>query len=448
MAAFSFQHPFPHPFLLDSVSLSPHQNIATTAATSPAKYLNKISSPAGLFMEEPGSSAVNFPQIYPPELFLLHSSQSSSGFDDPANHSLPLQQQNNHYAFTSNHDCNTVNHNNPKAAGGKIGGVEESRNSKEEEEEASSFTRKQSTDGHSSNTEGGEQVTQFNAAQPTAADHTKKRKKLSSCNNLSNGSSHVTSVPRKPKEAREGSKSKKKAKKITDVEVEEETKKLQQGKTGDEKQSKKEQHQQRRKKKGADKERPPTGYIHVRARRGQATDSHSLAERARREKISERMKMLQHLVPGCDKVNGKALMLDEIINYIQSLQNQVEFLSMKLATVNPLFYDFGFDLDGFMVRPERLSSNVEVSTPLPSGQQCNPTTTAAAVSVAVSSAAANNCYHLLIDTIRPGAFSQSQDNGGNLLWDMEEEGSHRLVNESGFGIGSTTNDNNNKNKFC
>lgn len=30
-------------------------------------------------------------------------------------------------------------------------------------------------------------------------------------------------------------------------------------------------------KKGA--EDPPTGYIHVRARRGQATDSHSLAER-------------------------------------------------------------------------------------------------------------------------------------------------------------------------
>lgn len=27
------------------------------------------------------------------------------------------------------------------------------------------------------------------------------------------------------------------------------------------------------------KEEPPKGYIHVRARRGQATDSHSLAER-------------------------------------------------------------------------------------------------------------------------------------------------------------------------
>ncbi|KAL2935951.1 Transcription factor bHLH79 [Bienertia sinuspersici] len=79
---------------------------------------------------------------------------------------------------------------------------------------------------------------------------------------------------------------------------------------------------------------PPKDYIHVRARRGQATDSHSLAERARREKISERMKILQDLVPGCNKVIGKALVLDEIINYIQSLQRQVEFLSMKLEAVN------------------------------------------------------------------------------------------------------------------
>ncbi|PKU86313.1 transcription factor bHLH78-like isoform X1 [Dendrobium catenatum] len=80
---------------------------------------------------------------------------------------------------------------------------------------------------------------------------------------------------------------------------------------------------------------PFKDYIHVRARRGQATDSHSLAERVRREKISQRMKLLQDLVPGCNKITGKALMLDEIINYVQALQRQVEFLSMKLATVNP-----------------------------------------------------------------------------------------------------------------
>ncbi|KAI3516358.1 hypothetical protein L1887_15273 [Cichorium endivia] len=80
-------------------------------------------------------------------------------------------------------------------------------------------------------------------------------------------------------------------------------------------------------------EPPKQDYIHVRARRGQATDSHSLAERARREKISERMKILQDLVPGCNKVIGKAMVLDEIINYIQALQRQVEFLSMKLEAV-------------------------------------------------------------------------------------------------------------------
>ncbi|PKU64984.1 transcription factor BHLH089 [Dendrobium catenatum] len=81
-------------------------------------------------------------------------------------------------------------------------------------------------------------------------------------------------------------------------------------------------------------EPPKQDYIHVRARRGQATDSHSLAERARREKISERMKILQDLVPGCNKVIGKAAVLDEIINYIQALQRQVELLSMKLEAVN------------------------------------------------------------------------------------------------------------------
>lgn len=75
-------------------------------------------------------------------------------------------------------------------------------------------------------------------------------------------------------------------------------------------------------------------YVHVRARRGQATNSHSLAERARREKINEKMKLLQELVPGCNKISGTAMVLDEIINHVQYLQRQVEFLSMSLAAVN------------------------------------------------------------------------------------------------------------------
>ncbi|CAL9772813.1 unnamed protein product [Musa acuminata subsp. burmannicoides] len=88
-------------------------------------------------------------------------------------------------------------------------------------------------------------------------------------------------------------------------------------------------------------------YVHVRARRGQATDSHSLAERARREKINARMKLLQELVPGCSKITGTALVLDEIINHVQSLQRQVEFLSMRLAAVTPRI-DFG-GLDSFLM---------------------------------------------------------------------------------------------------
>ncbi|KAL0704492.1 hypothetical protein Bca4012_070917 [Brassica carinata] len=84
--------------------------------------------------------------------------------------------------------------------------------------------------------------------------------------------------------------------------------------------------------------------VHVRARRGQATDSHSLAERVRRGKINERLRCLQDIVPGCYKSMGMATMLDEIINYVQSLQNQVELLSMKLTAASS-FYDFNSETD-------------------------------------------------------------------------------------------------------
>ncbi|KAG2299683.1 hypothetical protein Bca52824_036155 [Brassica carinata] len=91
----------------------------------------------------------------------------------------------------------------------------------------------------------------------------------------------------------------------------------------------------------------------VRARRGQATDPHSIAERLRRERIAERMKSLQELVPNTNKVyntflfcinnscldllnnrywsiqTDKASMLDEIIEYVRFLQLQVKVLSVS-----------------------------------------------------------------------------------------------------------------------
>ncbi|KAG2292494.1 hypothetical protein Bca4012_006636 [Brassica carinata] len=82
----------------------------------------------------------------------------------------------------------------------------------------------------------------------------------------------------------------------------------------------------------------PRDVVHVRAKRGQATDSHSLAERVRREKINERLKSLQDLVPGCYKTMGMAVMLEVIIDYVRSLQNQIEFLSMKLSAASA-YYD-------------------------------------------------------------------------------------------------------------
>ncbi|KAK2636889.1 hypothetical protein Ddye_031681 [Dipteronia dyeriana] len=112
---------------------------------------------------------------------------------------------------------------------------------------------------------------------------------------------------------------------------------------------------QRRKKRFAKKQKKvcvevPSGYVHVRARRGQATDSHSLAERVRRQKISVRMKLLQSLVPGCDKMTGKALILDEIIRYVMTLQSQVQFLADEFSSLNPMLNN-DFEIMDFNTKP-------------------------------------------------------------------------------------------------
>ncbi|XP_002533944.2 transcription factor BEE 1 isoform X2 [Ricinus communis] len=102
-----------------------------------------------------------------------------------------------------------------------------------------------------------------------------------------------------------------------------------------------------RDKKGKNKEKEvekAEEVIHVRAKRGQATDSHSIAERVRREKINNKLRCLQDLVPGCHKSMGMAVMLEEIINYVHSLQNQVEFLSMELAAAS-CSYDLNLETE-------------------------------------------------------------------------------------------------------
>ncbi|XP_058214210.1 transcription factor bHLH63-like isoform X5 [Rhododendron vialii] len=110
------------------------------------------------------------------------------------------------------------------------------------------------------------------------------------------------------------------------------------------------------------KDRKPD-YFHVSTPRGQGTDSHSLAERerVRREKIGERMKYLQDLVPGCSKIVGKGERLDKIIKYIQSLETRVKFLSPKVAAVNP---SPDFNIDSFFAKEVFLAStSMEFDTP-------------------------------------------------------------------------------------
>ncbi|WOK91785.1 transcription factor UNE12 [Canna indica] len=73
---------------------------------------------------------------------------------------------------------------------------------------------------------------------------------------------------------------------------------------------------------------PPAPRPKVRARRGQATDPHSIAERQRRERIAERLRALQELVPNTNKTD-RAAMLDEILDYVRFLRLQVKVLSMS-----------------------------------------------------------------------------------------------------------------------
>ncbi|KAG7036275.1 Transcription factor PIF1 [Cucurbita argyrosperma subsp. argyrosperma] len=58
-------------------------------------------------------------------------------------------------------------------------------------------------------------------------------------------------------------------------------------------------------------------------KRYRASDVHNLSERRRRDRINEKMKALQELIPRCNKAD-KASMLDEAIEYLKSLQFQVQ----------------------------------------------------------------------------------------------------------------------------
>ncbi|KAG7013795.1 Transcription factor UNE10 [Cucurbita argyrosperma subsp. argyrosperma] len=64
----------------------------------------------------------------------------------------------------------------------------------------------------------------------------------------------------------------------------------------------------------------------ISTKRSRAAAIHNQSERKRRDKINQRMKTLQKLVPNSNKTD-KASMLDEVIEYLKQLQAQIQMMS-------------------------------------------------------------------------------------------------------------------------
>ncbi|GJY66510.1 transcription factor PIF1 [Tanacetum coccineum] len=72
-------------------------------------------------------------------------------------------------------------------------------------------------------------------------------------------------------------------------------------------------------------------------KRSHSAEVYNLSERRRRDRINEKMKALQELIPRCNK-SDKASMLDEAIEYyLKSLQMQVQMMSMGYRMVPMMF---------------------------------------------------------------------------------------------------------------
>ncbi|KAG8654810.1 hypothetical protein MANES_05G181100v8 [Manihot esculenta] len=81
----------------------------------------------------------------------------------------------------------------------------------------------------------------------------------------------------------------------------------------------------------------------TRASRGSATDPQSLYARKRRERINERLRILQNLVPNGTKVDIST-MLEEAVHYVKFLQLQIKLLSSDdLWMYAPIAYN-GMDI--------------------------------------------------------------------------------------------------------
>ncbi|KAG8369012.1 hypothetical protein BUALT_Bualt15G0106000 [Buddleja alternifolia] len=80
--------------------------------------------------------------------------------------------------------------------------------------------------------------------------------------------------------------------------------------------------------------KPTSGRGGGGSKRTRAAEVHNLSERRRRDRINEKMRALQELIPNCNKAD-KASMLDEAIEYLKTLQLQVQIMSMGAGLCMP-----------------------------------------------------------------------------------------------------------------
>ncbi|XP_020212751.1 transcription factor PIF3 isoform X2 [Cajanus cajan] len=72
----------------------------------------------------------------------------------------------------------------------------------------------------------------------------------------------------------------------------------------------------------------------VGSKRNRSAEVHNLSERRRRDRINEKMRTLQELIPNCNKAD-KASMLDDAIEYLTTLQLQLQIMSMGSGLCMP-----------------------------------------------------------------------------------------------------------------
>ncbi|XP_075507137.1 transcription factor PIF1-like [Primulina tabacum] len=81
----------------------------------------------------------------------------------------------------------------------------------------------------------------------------------------------------------------------------------------------------------------PQAHGSTLTKKSRAAEVHNLSERRRRDRINEKMKALQELIPRCNK-SDKASMLDEAIEYLKSLQLQVQMMMSMGCGMVPMMY--------------------------------------------------------------------------------------------------------------